>query len=168
MDISNKKIIFPHGFSFWFLFLLLFCFSDAGLFLIIAFFINIDINIYNKWYTLIVGIIGLGICIYEYYILFSQAPVKFIDNQFITKGKNPRYFPPIKVDCKDIVSYELLSISIKFTLSNGKKKDFHMVQFTKKQNLQILQEIKNRGGLQNQEIKLDNYYFNTNFKSKKK
>lgn len=168
MDISNKKIIFPHGFGFWFLFLLLFCFSAAGVFLFISFFVNIDFNIYNKWYTLIVSIVGLGICIYEYYILFSQAPVKFIHNHFITKGKNPKYFPPINVDCSDIESYKLNSMSIEFNFVNAKKKNFHIVQFTKKQSNQILQEIQKRGGLQNQEIKLDNYYFNTNFKSKKK
>lgn len=167
MDISDKKVIFPYGFGFWFLFAIITLFFGMCVFLFVYFFIPGTFS-FHQWYVLLTSIVVGGICIYEYYILFSQAPVKFIDNQFITKGKNPRYFPPIKVNCEDIVSYELLSISIKFTLSNGKKKDFHTVQFTKKQNLQILQEIKNRGGLQNQEIKLDNYYFNTNFKSKKK
>lgn len=167
MDISDKKVIFPYGFGFWFLFAIITLFFGMCVFLFVYFFIPGTFS-FHQWYVLLTSIVVGGICIYEYYILFSQAPVKFIDNQFITKGKNPRYFPPIKVNCEDIVSYELLSISIKFTLSNGKKKDFHTVQFTKKQNLQILQEIQKRGGLQNQEIKLDNYYFNTNFKSKKK
>ena len=47
---------------------------------------------------------------------------------------------------------------LEFTFVDGKKILFHTMQFSKKQNLQILNEIKKRGGFPNQEIKFDHYY----------
>ena len=48
--------------------------------------------------------------------------------------------------------YLLRRLSVEFTFANGKKQNFHTVQFTKKQNIKILQGIKIRGGFPDKEI----------------
>lgn len=166
--MENKLVIRAHGFGFY---ILLFLYSMFVILGIIAFILAITLKedgFYSSWIAMIIYLVVAFIMVYEIIMLFKKGKVEFVGNEFINPGKYTSYFPPFNVNCEDIVSYELLSISIKFTFSNGKKKNFHIVQFTKKQIMQILQEIKNRGGLKNQEIKLDNYYFNKNLKSKDK
>ena len=166
LDISNNKIIFPYGFGFLFLFGILLFFLLMGIFIFVCFFVK-DTYSYNNLYALLVSIGGQGICIYELYILFVQVPAKFINNEFITKGKNPKYFPPFKKDCREFVGYKYTGMALEFTFTKGAKKQFHCAQFTKKQILKILQEIKNRGGFPDKEIKLDNYGFKVISKKKK-
>ena len=166
--MENKLIIRAHGFGFWCLFTIYALILLMGIVTFIMSFIYTDGGFYSSWLARVIYIICIGLMTYEVVMLFKKGKVEFVGNEFINPGKYTSYFPPFKVNCADIVSYELLSISIEFTFANRKKKNFHTVQFSKKQNLLILQEIQKRGGLQNQEIKLDNYYFNTKFKSKKK
>ena len=166
--MENKLVIRAHGFGFY---ILLFLYSMFVLLGIIALVLSItskEDGFYSSWIAMVIYVVVTFIMVYEIVMLFKKGKVEFVGNEFINPGKYTSYFPPFKVNCADIISYELLSISIEFTFIDGKKKNFHTIQFSKKQNLQILQEIQKRGGLQNQEIKLDNYYFNTKFKSKKK
>ena len=151
----NRKKIFPFGLGF--IILLSFCifFTLMGGYVIANFFLPGEM--YQSWGVLLVGIIGEGICIYEFINLFKKAPVIFDENNnIINKGKNPNFFPPFCVDCKEIMDYKfthlMAATCIEFTLKNNKKIRLHCMQFTKKQACQILKEIQIRGGLQNKEI----------------
>lgn len=165
---NNKLIIRAHGFGFCSLLILYLVITITILICIVMSFLpkNVE-SIYSSWWAILLYCCGLILIIFEIIMLFKKGKVEFLGDEFINPGKYTNYFPPFKVSCIDIVSYELLAVCIVFTFSNGKKQNFHTMQFTKKQNLQILQEIQNRGGLQNQEIKLDNYYFNKKLKIKK-
>ena len=166
--MENKLVIRAHGFGFYILLFLYSTFVLLGIIALVLAITSKEDGFYSSWIAMAIYVVVTFIMVYEIVMLFKKGKVEFVGNEFINPGKYTSYFPPFKANCADIISYELLSISIEFTFIDGKKKNFHIVQFTKKQNLQILQEIQKRGGLPNQEIKLDNYYFNTNFKSKKK
>lgn len=157
---ENKNLtIRAHGFGFIFLLIMDLMFVIPAIVLIILFFIPNN-EMYFNWFGLLICIITLLIWGYEGIKLFKNGKVTFINNKFITRGQNSKIFPAIKRDCKDFVSYKLtnkyLALCVEFSFTDGKKTLFHIMQFTKKQNLKILQEIKNRGGLNNIEITLKN------------
>lgn len=162
---NNDLTIRAHGFGFIFLFMCLLIMILSGILSIITSFLwfNNELNLVTNILCLIFIIIFELFLIKEFVELLKKAKVDFINDIFITKGQNKKIFPRIHINCKDFVSYKLTSKyaaqCLEFTFINGKKILFHTMQFSKKQNLQILNEIKKRGGFPNQEIKLDHYYF---------
>lgn len=161
---NDHLIIRAHGFGFIFLSTLLFTMLISGLVLISTAYIwfNNLFNLIESIIGLIIIIIFIPLLVIEILNLFKKAKVEFVDNKFVTIGQNKKIFPQIKQDCKNFISYKLTSKytvqCLEFTFTNGKKVLFHTMQFSKKQNLQILNEIKRRGGFPNQDIKLDHYY----------
>ena len=161
---NDHLIIRAHGFGFMFLFSSLSIIILAGLISLITSFIwfNKEVNLVESLLIIWAIIIGEPLLILELISLFKKAKVEFVNNRFVTIGQNKKIFPQIKQDCKNFISYKLTSKytvqCLEFTFTNGKKVLFHTMQFSKKQNLQILNEIKRRGGFPNQDIKLDHYY----------
>lgn len=153
----NILIIRAHGIGFYFLLIIytIFLLISVGLF--ICCFISTT-DIYLDWIVLTISTISFFILIYIIIKLFRDGKVIFKNNIFITNGQNQKVFPLIKQDCDKIISYKqdvkLFTPCITFILSNGEKKSFHIMQYSKKQIINILIEIQKRGGLQNQEIKL--------------
>lgn len=147
-------------------FIILFCicslFIVAALYLIVCFFIPSVTDVYHNYIYLIISVIALAIASLELVEIFRKGQVKFIENKFVCKGQNQRIFPAIEQDCKDFVSYKLTSKyttqCLEFTFTDGKKVLFHTPQFGKKQVIQILNEIKKRGGFPEQEVKIEHYY----------
>lgn len=163
-DLNTNLIIRAHGFGFIFLCTLLFIMLIACVFIISTAYIwfNNLFNLAESVFGLIIIIIFTPLLIQEIYNLFKRAKVEFNDNIFLTIGQNKNIFPRIEQDCKNFIAYKLTSKyaaqCLEFTFVDGKKILFHTMQFSKKQNLQILNEIKKRGGFPNQEIKFDHYY----------
>ncbi len=161
---ETKLIIRAHGFGFIFLFILLSIMILTGLVVLVTTFIwfNKEINLIESILIILAILIGIPLLIFEVVNLFKKAKVEFNDNIFLTIGQNKKIFPRIEQDCKNFMSYKLTSKyaaqCLEFTFVDGKKTLFHTMQFSKKQNLQILNEIKKRGGFPNQEIKFDHYY----------
>lgn len=153
---KNKKTIFPMGFGFWFL-LVLFSSMIVSMFCLIIFIFIKNSGMYHNWLALVIAIITAVLLIQELLKIIKQGPVIFDEhNNIINQGKNPNFFPPFCVDCKEIMDYKfthlMAATCIEFTLKNNKKIRLHCMQFTKKQACQILKEIQIRGGLQNKEI----------------
>ena len=151
----NTRKIFPHGFGFIVIVVLFLCFVVAGIYMIVNFFLPGEM--YHSWGAFLVGLIGIALGVYQILEIIKQGPVIFDENNnIINKGKNPNFFPPFCVDCKEIIDYKFTHLMgatcIEFTLKNNKKIRLHCMQFTKKQACQILKEIQIRGGLQNKEI----------------
>ncbi len=163
-DLNTNLIIRAHGFGFIFLFILLSIMILTGLVVLVTTFIwfNKEINLIESILIILAILIGIPLLIFEVVNLFKKAKVEFNDNIFLTIGQNKKIFPRIEQDCKNFMSYKLTSKyaaqCLEFTFVDGKKILFHTMQFSKKQNLQILNEIKKRGGFPNQEIKFDHYY----------
>ena len=163
-DLNTNLIIRAHGFGFIFSFTLLSIMILTGLIALITAFIwfNKEINLIESILIILAILIGMPLLIFEVSNLFKKAKVEFNNNVFLTIGQNKKIFPRIEQDCKNFMSYKLTSKyaaqCLKFTFVDGKKILFHTMQFSKKQNLQILNEIKKRGGFPNQDIKLDHYY----------
>ena len=161
---ETKLIIRAHGFGFVFLFILLSIMILAGLVTIVATIIWLSkgMNLIESIFGFIIAIIFIPMLIIEVINLFKKAKVEFVGNIFFTIGQNKKIFPRIKQDCNNFITYKLTSKyaaqCLEFTFVDGKKTLFHTMQFSKKQNLQILNEIKKRGGFPNQEIKLEHYY----------
>ncbi len=145
---ETKLIIRAHGFGFIFLSSLLTIMILAGLVSLVTSFMwfNRDINLPESILIIFAILIGEPLLIYEIVNLFKKSKVVFIGNVFLTPGQNKNNFPRIEQDCKDIMSYKLTSKyaaqCIEFTFANGKKSLFHTMQFSKKQNMRILSEIK--------------------------
>lgn len=123
--------------------LFILCFTDKN-----------DKVIYLNIWALLVSLVGAAICIYFFYQLIRNGKVVFIDNEFITLGHNKNIYPPIHKNCNDFLSYKqnAMFANIQFTFNNGKQSYFFTLHYTRKQIIQILNEIKKRGGLQNQDI----------------
>ena len=178
--IKNKVNIYPTGISVIILFSIIFpLFGGGGIFLMVGAFLN-DGTFFGDalgWLpyvaqTIVVFLLGLiagvGVSIWTFITFCIRRKVTFIDGRLKHRlaGAGALWSDkPIDVKCKDILSYEqglrkdrkgiirrATGEILEFTKANGKK--FHIVPdiFTKKQRLRIMQEIKNRGGLQDIEI----------------
>lgn len=117
---------------------------------------NKSFSLTESIFAIIILVIGTPLFVYEYIMLFKEAKVLFDDTNIFSCGHRNKTFPKINKKCEDIIGYrqttKSLSPCIEFTLSNGKILNFSTIQHTKKQIIQILNEIKKRGGLQNQDI----------------
>ncbi|MBR2221332.1 MAG: hypothetical protein IJ975_04265, partial [Clostridia bacterium] len=154
-DEMNRKKIIPHGFGFIFIVILFLCFVVAGIYMIVNFFLPGEM--YHSWGAFLVGVIGIALGGYQIFEFFKQGPVIFDENNnFISPEKNKKYFPAFKINCKNIVDYKIkitgFSACIEFFDINKRKTILTVIQFSKKQVYQILNEIQIRGGLQNKEI----------------
>ena len=156
--MDNKKLtIRAHGF--WFYVCLFACIGGIALCLLAALFALIlrEDDFYSSWVAIVIYIIGIIWMIYETVMLFKKGKVEFDGEKFINPGKYTSFYPPFKVKCSDIIACRIVMLGFEFTFANRykKKEYFHTLQFSKKQLQQILNEIKARGGLQDQEIDID-------------
>lgn len=168
MDKSSSKdilIIKARGVGYFLCLFLCLMFILSGIISLIFSYIwfNKEMDIVESIFTLVGVIVGVPVFSYELSVIIKKARVKFEDNKIITKGGGKEeWFPPIQKKCEEFISYKLTSkmtiLCFEFTLINNKTILFPTTQYTKKQLLQILQEIKNRGGFPNQEIKIGRYY----------
>lgn len=155
---NNDLTIRAHGFGFIFMLMAILTLLIAGVVSLATSFLwfNKDIGLIESFCGLLVIIIFEPFLIIELLNLFKKAKVEFIDHVFITNGQHKKIFPPIHVNCEDFVNYKLISKfgaqCIEFTFKSNKKVLFHIMQFSKKQILTILNEIKIRGGFPNQEV----------------
>ena len=155
-------VIRAHGIGFIISFTILFIFIIMSISLLISFFIP-NSEAYFNWIYFVIPLLAIIIIAYEMKKILKDGKVLFFNNLFITNGQNSRIFPKIEKNCSEFESYKLTSklcsLCIEFTFTNGKKVLFSVMQYSKKQVIQILNEIKKRGGLQTQEVEIERYYF---------
>ena len=147
MSYNKNKVIRAHGFQVIFLGCILIIMIITSIFGIIISFID---NIKYHWHELMIYTILLCISIYYMYkfIIYSSKIIFNENNHLIIAGTNP-YLKPIDICCSNIISYERVNkLCYKFDTD---KESFYLyrITFTKKQMILIIQEIKDRGGLQN-------------------
>lgn len=111
-----------------------------------------------------VGYISAIVLIYIGVFTLIKATKKnkviFTQTNFLTLGGDD-LFKSLDICCSDVINYNVafknLTMAIQLQLKNGGKKYFPTTHFTKKQIIQILLEIKKRGGLLDNEVNLDDY-----------
>lgn len=161
---NNNLIIRAHGLGFIFMFFIEFIMLVVGLISVVTCFLwfNKEMDLVSSIVLLIIILLGIPWLFFELINLFKKAKVEFVGQKIITYGQNSKYFPEINTNCENFFKYKLTSKfaaqCIEFTLKDNKKILFHTMQFSKKQVLSILNEIKTRGGFLNQEIELNRYY----------
>ena len=155
-------VIRAHGIGVIVLISILLLFIICSIISIVCFFIPNN-EAYLNWIYFVIPLLAIIIIAYEMKKILKDGKVLFFNNLFITNGQNSRIFPKIEKNCSEFESYKLTSklcsLCIEFTFTNGKKVLFSVMQYSKKQVIQILNEIKKRGGLQTQEVKIERYYF---------
>ena len=164
--MENKSkydcIIRAHGIGVIVLISILLLFIICSIISIVCFFIPNN-EAYLNWIYFVIPLLAIIIIAYEMKKILKDGKVLFFNNLFITNGQNSRIFPKIEKNCSEFESYKLTSklcsLCIEFTFTNGKKVLFSVMQYSKKQVIQILNEIKKRGGLQTQEVEIERYYF---------
>ena len=155
--VNEKLLIRAHGIGFYVcLFMCLAPIALAIFVMIVALLVKED-KIYGNWQAIVFSFIAIVWMTYETVMLFKKGKVEFDGDKFINPGKYMSFYPPFKVKCSDIISCRIIIMGFEFTFANRykKKEYFHTLQFSKKQLQQILNEIKARGGLQDQEIDID-------------
>jgi len=151
-NIDNSLVIRARSIVFIILNIIGIAMIGTAITLFILCFTNKDYNL--KIPAILVSLIWGFMCTYFIYQLIRNGKVVFVDNEFITFGYNNNIYPPIHKNCNDFLSYKQnpMFANIQFTFNNGKQSYFFTLHYTRKQIIQILNEIKKRGGLQNQDI----------------
>lgn len=164
LDIQTNKhrtIIRAHGIGFILVICLCLMFIIPSIILMICFFIP-NTEMFHNWLYFVITLLALVYFVFEFITLFTKGYVLFDDDKFITKGKYSKKFPPINKNCEEFTNFKLTSylsgFCLELTLKSNQKILVHVSQFSKKQVIKILQEIKNRGGFVNQDIELNKYY----------
>jgi len=162
MSKNEKELIIrAHGFGFLYITVILFLFICAGIYVIVSFFISSDPEVYHNILAIIFVPIVTIVCFCELIKWIKVNKVIFRGNEFISPKRSDIKYLGINKNCEDFVGYEIvcssLLMSMEFKFSDGSTSYFHYITFTKKQILQILNEIQKRGGLKDIEIKLDRY-----------
>ena len=156
--MENKKLtIRAHGFGFYVcLFMYLSLVALGVLAVVLALTVDEE-GFHTSGVAIIICFLTTIWAIYETVMLFKKGKVEFDGEKFINPGKYTSFYPPFKVKCSDIIACRIVMLGFQFTFANRykKKEYFHTMQFSKKQLQQILNEIKARGGLQDQEIDID-------------
>ena len=156
--MKSKKII-PHGFGFWFTIIILTVFMIVSILGMIGIFFPFTEEYYYNWTAFAVMFI--------FFIISCSLVIKYIkkngvifekENIIIESVSDISIYQSTKQNCKDFISFELkyrkLLLCLEFTMINSEKIYFAVTQYTNRQLLKILQEIKNRGGFPNQEIEI--------------
>ena len=120
--------------------------------------IALDSNFSN--FYIIIAALAAAYTLYLFFKLaiFSSKIIFDEEGNFITYSNNT-YLKPIKTSCKDFISYEIKApkYCMVLLLQNSRTNEKYSISnftFTKKQIKKILREIKERGGLPDQEIDL--------------
>ena len=156
--MKNKKLLIrAHGFGFYVCLFMCLSLVALGIFTIVMVFIVDEEGFHTSAIAIIIYFLTTIGMTYETVMLFKKGKVEFDGEKFINSGKYTSFYPPFKVKCSDIIACRIVMLGFQFTFANRykKKEYFHTLQFSKKQLQQILNEIKARGGLQDQEIDID-------------
>jgi len=151
--MNTREIIYPHGVGMFIILGISLAFVVGGIIVFIESLIEgSDIN---SWISTVAGFGGMIIGTLMCYQYIFHGRVIFDGDRFISvsEGADRTIFPPINIDCKDIVSFEQGGLKrgvIEFTKADGRKIDFFCLSFSTKQRMRILEEIRKRGGLQGQ------------------
>ncbi len=161
MSKNEKELIIrAHGIGFFIVLMMISIIILFGIISIIGIFIT-NTLLYKYWGYIIISIIVFAILINELIKWIKVNKVIFRGNEFISPKRSDIKYLGINKNCEDFVGYEIvcssLLMSMEFKFSDGSTSYFHYITFTKKQILQILNEIQKRGGLKDIEIKLDRY-----------
>jgi hypothetical protein len=162
-DFLEKLVVYPNSIMFIFtLCLLVFICNISTVIVFVLTFIpnsSIEYNVFATIISVILFIFGS----YEIIQILKKSRVIFYENKFITFKRSPWDFPAIIKDCREIISCDLKLKTfvpcLEFTFTNNKKRLLNFTQFSKRQIFKILKEIKKRGGLPNQEVKLTDPIF---------
>jgi len=161
MSKNEKELIIrAHGIGFFIVLMMISIIILFGIISIIGIFIT-NTLLYKYWGYIIISIIVFAILINELIKWIKVNKVIFRGNEFISPKRSDIKYLGINKNCEDFVGYKIvyrnLLMSMEFKFSDGSTSYFHYITFTKKQILQILNEIQKRGGLKDIEIKLDRY-----------
>ena len=148
---SNKVVFYPFGPAMLGLAIIFGPMIFAGAYLFIHGVLDWDnLGWLSRLLYISLGLFVTFIGISCFYLHFYKGRVIFSDNMFICKlkEKGNSWMQEIFVDCSSITGTTTdATWLIEFTVRDGKPFVFHCARFSKKQVAQILNEIKERGGL---------------------
>ena len=155
MSKKTKKqdafIIRASGWGFVVVLFIYLTFIISAVVLSICFFVpNTDTGMYGNWVYLIVFVGGTIYISYDFVEFLKARRVFFYEDTFEYISSKCTIFSKIKCKYAKFKDYKFVSgicgKCIEFEFTNGKKEILHIMQFSKKQKYQIIEEIKKRGG----------------------